>query len=210
MVALPAWASCRPRSRKSAPGSPKEQFIEGLALVNTLPGPAGIQLGIFLGYTRAGWWGGVLAGLCFILPAFCILLSLTLIYHHYGALPRIRQLFYGLSPVVVGIFAMSVYRLGRAAVRDMKQVLLAVASRSGRWPHTRGHRPHLAPGRCRRGRAVWLAHLGYPLRAGDPGALRCPSLGERVVDTACLHWHRDRPPRGVHSALAYGILGSFS
>ena len=34
---------------------PKEQFVEGLALVNTLPGPAGIQLGIFLGYTRAGW-----------------------------------------------------------------------------------------------------------------------------------------------------------
>jgi chromate transport protein ChrA len=27
---------------------PKDQFIEGLALVNTLPGPAGIQLGIFI------------------------------------------------------------------------------------------------------------------------------------------------------------------
>jgi chromate transporter len=105
----------------------KEQFIEGLALVNTLPGPGGIQLGIFLGYTRAGWWGGVLAGLCFILPAFCILLSLTLIYHHYGALPHMRHLFYGLSPVVVGMFTMSVYRLGLFAVRDMKQVLLAVA-----------------------------------------------------------------------------------
>jgi chromate transporter len=66
---------------------PKEQFIEGMALVNSLPGPGGIQLGIFLGFTRAGWWAGVLAGLCFILPAFCILLALTLIYHHYGALP---------------------------------------------------------------------------------------------------------------------------
>jgi chromate transporter len=107
---------------------PKEQFIEGLALVNTLPGPGGIQLGIFLGYTRAGWWGGVLAGLCFILRAFCIMLSLTLIYHHYGALPQIRHLFYGLSPVVVGMFAMSLYRLGRSAVRDGTQVLLAVAS----------------------------------------------------------------------------------
>ena len=106
---------------------PNDQFIQGLALVNTFPGPHGIQLGIFLGYTRAGWWGGVLAGLCFILPAFCILLSLTLIYQDYGALPRIRHLFYGLSPVVVGIFAMSVYRLGRSAVRDAKQVLLTVA-----------------------------------------------------------------------------------
>jgi chromate transport protein ChrA len=40
---------------------PKERFIEGLALVKTLPGPVGIQLGIFLGHSRAGWWGGVLA-----------------------------------------------------------------------------------------------------------------------------------------------------
>jgi hypothetical protein len=76
---------------------PREQFLEGLALVNTLPGPSGVQLGICLGFTRAGWWGGVLAGLCCILPAFCILLALTLIYHHYSALPRMRHLFYGLS-----------------------------------------------------------------------------------------------------------------
>jgi chromate transporter len=107
---------------------PREQFIEGMALVNALPGPGGVQLGIFLGFTRAGWWGGVLAGLCFILPAFCILLALTLVYHHYGALPSMRHLFYGLSPVVVGIFATSVYRLGRAAVRDRTQVLLALGS----------------------------------------------------------------------------------
>jgi chromate transporter len=105
----------------------KEQFIEGLALVNTLPGPTGIQLGIFLGYTRAGWWGGVLAGLCFILPAFCILLFLTLLYHRYGALPHMRHLFYGLSPVVVGIFTMSVCRLGQVAIRDVRQGLLVVA-----------------------------------------------------------------------------------
>lgn len=107
---------------------PTRQFIEGLALVNTLPGPHGVQLGIFLGYTRAGWWGGVLAGLCFILPAFCILLSLTLVYQSYGTLPRMRHLFYGLSPVVVGIFAMSVYRLGRSTVRDANQVMLAIAA----------------------------------------------------------------------------------
>ena len=37
-------------------------------------------------------------------------------------------MFYGLNPVVVGIFAMSVYRLGQAAVRDGTHVLLMVAS----------------------------------------------------------------------------------
>jgi chromate transporter len=106
----------------------RAHFVEGLALVNTLPGPSGIQLSIFVGYARAGWWGGVLAGLGFLLPGCCLLLALTLLYHHYGALPRIRHVFYGLNPVVVGIFALSVYRLGQVAVRAWSDVLLMVAS----------------------------------------------------------------------------------
>src|SRR5256885_14492202 len=65
----------------------KERFVEGLALVNMLPGPGVIQLGIFLGYMRGGWWGGLLAGLCFMLPAFFIMLALTLGYAAFGATP---------------------------------------------------------------------------------------------------------------------------
>lgn len=105
----------------------KERFVEGLALVNMFPGPGATQLGIFLGYTRAGEWGGLLAGLCFILPAFFVMLALTLLYAQFGALPRMRSVFYGLNPVVVGVFAVAVYRLGRAAIKDLKQVVLAVA-----------------------------------------------------------------------------------
>lgn len=103
----------------------KENFVEGLALVNMLPGAGATQLGIFLGHARAGWWGGALAGLCFVLPALVIMLALTALYAAYGELPYARDIFYGLSPVVVGIFAMAVYRLGNAAIKDIQQTLLA-------------------------------------------------------------------------------------
>jgi chromate transporter len=106
----------------------KESFLEGLALVNMLPGAGATQLGIFIGYRRAGWWGGVLAGLCFILPAFCIMLGLTLLYTAYGALPFMGGAFYGLGPVVLGIFIVAVYRLGRAALKSRWQVLLAAGA----------------------------------------------------------------------------------
>src|SRR5688572_15330703 len=104
----------------------KEKFLEGLALVNMLPGPVATQLGIFVGYDRAGWRGGVIAGLCFILPAFFIMLALTLLYSAYGAMPALRGAFYGLGPVVLGIFAVAVYRLGRNALQGRSQVLVAV------------------------------------------------------------------------------------
>lgn len=99
----------------------KERFLEGLALVNMLPGAGATQIGIYLGYTRAGWWGGLLAGLCFIVPAFAIMLLLASAYAHYGALPVAKDVFYGLGPVVVGIFAVAVYRLGSNAVTDRWQ-----------------------------------------------------------------------------------------
>jgi chromate transporter len=106
----------------------KERFLEGLALVNMLPGAGATQLGIYIGHARAGWWGGVLAGLCFIVPAFFIMLALTAAYAEYGAVPVARDVFYGLAPVVVGIFAVAVYRLGRNAVGDAWQGAFAVGA----------------------------------------------------------------------------------
>lgn len=106
----------------------KERFLEGLALVNMLPGAAATQLAIFIGYDRAGWRGGILAGLCFVLPAFFIMLALTLLYTAYGALPVMRNAFYGLGPVVLGIFIVAVYRLGKAALKGGSQILLAVVA----------------------------------------------------------------------------------
>lgn len=106
----------------------KERFLEGLALVNMLPGAGATQLGIYIGHVRAGWWGGLLAGLCFVVPAFLIMLALTVAYAEYGSLPRVRDVFYGLAPVVVGIFVVAVWRLGRAAVGDARQGLLVLGA----------------------------------------------------------------------------------
>lgn len=106
----------------------KERFLEGLALVNMLPGAAATQLGVFIGYQRAGWWGAVVAGLCFILPAFVIMLTLTLLYSAFGALPVMRDAFYGLGPVVLGIFVVAVYRLGKATLKGMNQIAIGIAA----------------------------------------------------------------------------------
>lgn len=108
----------------------RERFVEGLALVNTLPGAGATQLAIYLGHARAGWWGGIGAGICFMLPAFVIMLALTLLYGHFGALPGARRVFYGFNPVVVAIFATAVYRLGRSTIKDWKQLAIAAMAAS--------------------------------------------------------------------------------
>ncbi len=92
----------------------KKRFVEGVSLANLIPGATMTQLCMFLGYARGGFWGSLLAGLCFVLPAFGIMLVLTVIYAHLGATPIMRGGLYGLGPMVLGIFVVAVYRLSRS------------------------------------------------------------------------------------------------
>ena len=106
----------------------KERFLEGLAFVNVLPGAPAMQMCIFVGHQRAGFWGGVLAGLAFMAPALAIVLVLSAVAAQYGALPLMRDAFYGLSPVVLGIFVIAVFRLGKTAIRDAFSAVMAAAA----------------------------------------------------------------------------------
>jgi chromate transporter len=106
----------------------KEQFVEGVSLANLIPGATMTQLCMFLGYARGGFWGGLLAGLCFVLPAFGIMLALTVIYAHLGATPIMRGGLYGLGPVVLGIFAVAVYRLSRSELSTLRQMMIALTA----------------------------------------------------------------------------------
>jgi chromate transporter len=106
----------------------KPEFVDGLALVNMLPGPGATQLGIFIGHAVGGLRGGVLAGVCFILPAFLIMLVLTAAYVTFGALPAAQGAFYGIGPVVLGVFAASIFRLGRATIKDRLEIVTFIVA----------------------------------------------------------------------------------
>jgi chromate transporter len=106
----------------------KERYLEGMALVNVLPGATAMQMCIFVGHERAGWWGGVLAGLAFMAPAFAIMLALSVVSAAYGALPLMRDAFYGLGPVVLGVFIVAIYRIGRTAIKDAWSAVIALVA----------------------------------------------------------------------------------
>ena len=57
--------------------STPEQFDEGLVLCEALPGPASSQMAIYLGWLQRGWRGGLVSGICFLLPGLLIVLLLS-------------------------------------------------------------------------------------------------------------------------------------
>src|SRR5437660_3972398 len=106
----------------------KERFLEGLAVANMVPGATATQLGIFLAYARGGWWNALLGGLCFVLPAFVVMLALTIAYAKFGVTPLARGALYGLGPVVIGLFAVALYRLARTAASTTLEMIIGIAA----------------------------------------------------------------------------------
>src|SRR5215813_4090771 len=106
----------------------KERFVEGLAVANMVPGATATQLAIFLAYERGGWWAGLLGGLCFVLLGFVIMLALAITYAGLGFTPIARGALYGLGPVVIGLFAVALYRLGRSAASTKSEMSCGIGS----------------------------------------------------------------------------------
>jgi chromate transporter len=106
----------------------REEFTDGLAVCNLLPGPASTQMTIYIGWIRKGLVGGLVAGTCFIFPAFCLMVFLSWLYFTFGTLPQLAAFFYGLKPVVVSIVLATTWRLALPFLRDWRFWLLVVLS----------------------------------------------------------------------------------
>jgi chromate transporter len=86
-------------------------YREGLALAQMMPGPLAAQLGIYLGYVHYRILGATVAGIAFVLPSFLMVVALGWAYAHFGGLSWMQAVFYGVGAAVVGIIAMSAYKL---------------------------------------------------------------------------------------------------
>ena len=103
----------------------REEFREGVAVCQSLPGPLAIQVGIFISYIRGGFWGAWAGGWAFILPNFLFVAALGALYAHFGDLPPVKAIFYGVSPAVIALILYSCYRLARLGMEDRLQWVIA-------------------------------------------------------------------------------------
>jgi chromate transporter len=98
----------------------EEEYREGLALAQLAPGPLAAQLGIYLGYVHYGVWGATLTGLAFVLPSFIMVVLLGMAYQQFGGLSWMQSVFYGVGSAVIGIIALSCYKLTIKSVSKLE------------------------------------------------------------------------------------------
>jgi chromate transporter len=98
-----------------------DEYQDGLAIAQTMPGPLAAQLAMWIGFIRYGVLGATLTGLLFILPPFLIVLAVAALYVTLQGLPVIQALFYGIGPAAIAIITLAAWRLAKGTnARDPK------------------------------------------------------------------------------------------
>lgn len=103
----------------------EQEFKEGMALCQVIPGATMVQMCTYTGYRLRGIQGALVAALGFVLPAFLTMTVLTALYFHAGSVPVIRALFRGLGAVVVAIVLNACLTLGRTTLQGWQGIMLA-------------------------------------------------------------------------------------
>src|SRR5690349_4801089 len=85
----------------------KQDFLDGVALGQTMPGPLAAQVAMWAGYLRRGAVGAVATAAAFIIPSFLMVTAVAALYVHYSGLSAVQSLFYGIAPAVMAIIAIA-------------------------------------------------------------------------------------------------------
>jgi chromate transporter len=105
----------------------EDEYREGLAFSQMMPGPLAAQLAMWIGFIRHGVLGASLVGIVFILPPFLIVLVISALYMAYQGLSIVQALFYGIGPVIIAIVALSAIRLARTTVGSDRRMWVIFA-----------------------------------------------------------------------------------
>ncbi|AKU11962.1 TnOtChr-like ChrA chromate transporter [Azoarcus sp. CIB] len=106
----------------------ERRFLHALNYCMLLPGPEAQQLATYMGWLMHRTWGGIAAGVLFVLPSLFFLIALSWIYIAFGDMPLVAGLFYGIKPAVTAVVVQAVHRIGSRALRNGLMWAIAAAA----------------------------------------------------------------------------------
>lgn len=99
-----------------------KSFQDGVALCQTIPGATFMQLSAYIGLKVRGIQGAVVSYIGFGLPAFSLILFLSIAYAHTHALPGVTSAFDGLQAIIVAVVANATFTFGKITLKSWKDV----------------------------------------------------------------------------------------
>ena len=105
-----------------------EDFHQGVALCQAVPGATAMQCAAYVGLRVRGLRGAVLAYVGFGLPAFLLMLSLSIAYRYAVPLQPMTSILAGLRALVVALVANATWVFGRSSVKSFHEAMICLAT----------------------------------------------------------------------------------
>lgn len=102
--------------------------LDAVSLASVLPGPTAINVIAFIGYRLRGVTGAVVCVCASVLPAFLLMLLLSIAYQHWGQMPAVSKAFMGVVPAVMAIVMAAALRMCRSSVTSIREGVLAAGA----------------------------------------------------------------------------------
>jgi len=104
----------------------ENEFMDMLAIAQSIPGPIALNTALFVGNKRLGFKGSLFSAAGIILPSFIIILFIAILFSQFSGNPFVERIFKGIRPAVVALIAAPLLGLGRSAGVSKKNIWIPV------------------------------------------------------------------------------------
>lgn len=111
----------------------REDFINALAIAQSLPGVLAVNISILVGNKLRGLKGSLAATLGTILPSFLIILAIAIWFVQVYDNPVIERIFKGIRPAVVALIVSPVLTTAKTARINLKTVIIPIVVALAIW-----------------------------------------------------------------------------
>ena len=97
----------------------REMLVDMIAISESTPGPIGINMATYAGFTAGGVPGGILATFALITPSIVIALVITKIMDRFKTNKYVRAAFHGIRPAVTALIASAAFGIIKITLLDI-------------------------------------------------------------------------------------------
>ncbi len=102
-----------------------EDFINGIAVSQSIPGAIAINTATFVGNEVSGIPGAIAAALGAILPSFVVIILVAIFFLRFSELGIVQHFFKGATPAIVALLVSAVIDIGKDALKGYKEIIIA-------------------------------------------------------------------------------------
>lgn len=110
-----------------------DEFMDMLAIAQSMPGPIALNTALFAGNKRLGFKGSLFSGAGVILPSFIVILLIAMVFTQFKDNPLVERIFKGIRPAVVALIVAPLLSLGKSAGVRWKNLWIPVVVALAVW-----------------------------------------------------------------------------